>query len=67
MTGYCTICARKGRLTYPQEDPVVCTMRCAAEEMVRQGEAGGWPNGFCKYCGKDENCRCYIEINQEKS
>ncbi len=54
---YCASCGeKKQRLTYPKDDPVACTMRCAAESWDNL-RAGG-VTSYCNGCGEYDGCRC---------
>ena len=55
---YCASCGeKKQRLTYPKDDPVACTMRCAALNWLGLMESG--VSIYCSGCG-EYDCGCRV-------
>ncbi len=57
---YCRSCGKKKKLTWPKGKPQVCTMRCAAWQLLTYADTGDVECAHCTYCGDvmmDCTCR----------
>jgi len=56
---HCASCGEKRRLRWPADDPVCCSMRCAAEQFYHYRGAALWEGATCGDCGRpDPSCSC---------
>ena len=50
---YCMACGERKRLTWPKDNPICCTMWCAATSFTSYGAVSDdWEASHCTNCGK---------------